>query len=117
MAVIPSMKTRDKAGDFVVVRVEMTGSDTLVYNPAVVQTLLIRNGSAAPAPIVIDGSLVTTSLLPGQGRPIDNSAGFPMTVEPDVTRGVTLSSIRNFLAGDVTVTGGGPDVYAWIVEG
>lgn len=117
MAVIPSMTTRDKSGDFVVVRVEMTGSDTLVYNPAVVQTLFIRNGSNAPAPIVIDGSLVTSTLLPGQGRPVDNSAGFPMSIEPGVTRGVTLSSIRNFLAGDVTVTGCGPDVFGWIVEG
>lgn len=117
MAVIPSMTTRDKSGDFVVVRVEMTGNDTLVYNPAVVQTLFIRNASNAPAPIVIDGSLVTSTLLPGQGRPVDNSAGFPMSIEPGVTRGVTLSSIRNFLAGDVKVTGGGPDVFGWIIEG
>lgn len=117
MALIPSMTTRDKAGDFVVVRVELTGNDTLVYNPAVVQTLFIRNGSIAPAPIVIDGSLVTSVSLPGQGRPVDNSAGFPMTIEPDVTRGVTLSSIRNFLAGTIAVTGGGADIYAWIVEG
>jgi hypothetical protein len=117
MALIASMTTRDKKGDFVVVRTELTGSDTLEYNPNVVQTLFIRNGSNAPAPIVIDGSLVTTVELPGQGRPVDNSAGFPMSIEPDVTRGVTLSSIRNFLAGTISVTGGGPDVYAWIVEG
>lgn len=117
MAVIPSMTTRDKAGDFVVVRVELTGTDSLVYNPAVVQTLFVRNDSAAPAPIVIDGSLVASVSLPGQGRPIDNSAGFPMSVEPGVTRGVTLSSIRNFLAGNVAVTGGGADIFAWIVEG
>lgn len=116
MAVIPSMTTRDKAGDFVVVRVEMTGNDTLIYNPAKVQTLYIRNGSVAPAPIVIDGSLVTQSVVPGQGRPIDNSAGFAMSVEPDVTRAVTLSSIRNFLVGEIAVTGGGADVFAWIVE-
>lgn len=117
MAIIAAMTTRDKSGDFVVVRTELTGNDTLTYNPAVVQTLFIRNGSVAPAPIVIEGSLVTTALLPGQGRPVDNSAGFPMSIEPDVTRGVTLSSIRNFLAGTITVTGGGPDVFAWIVEG
>lgn len=117
MAIIPSMSVRDKAGDFAVVRVELTGTDSLIYNPAVVQTLYIRNGSVAPAPIVIDGSLVTNTSLPGQGRPIDNSAGFAMTIEPDVTRGVTLSSIRNFLAGDVSVTGGGEDVFAWIIEG
>lgn len=117
MAIIPSMTTRDKSGDFPVVRVELTGNDTLVYNPSVVQTLFIRNDSVAPAPIVIDGSLVATTTLPGQGRPIDNSAGFPMSVEPAVTRGVTLSSIRNFLLGEVAVTGGGPGIYAWIVEG
>lgn len=117
MAVIASMTTRDKSGDFVVVRTELTGADSLVYKPAAVQTLFIRNDSAAPAPIVIDGSLVTTALLPGQGRPVDNSAGFAMSVEPGVTRGVTLSSIRNFLAGTVAVTGGGADVFAWIVEG
>lgn len=117
MAVIASMTTRDKAGDFVLVRTELTGTDSLVYNPAAVQTLFIRNDSAAPAAIVIDGSEVTTATLPGQGRPIDNSAGFPMTVEPGVTRGVTLSSIRNFLTGNVAVTGGGADVFAWILEG
>lgn len=117
MAVIASMTTREKQGDFVLVRTELTGNDTLVYNPSAVQTLYIRNGSNAPAPIVIDGSLVSTTSLPGQGRPIDNSAGFPMSVEPGVTRGVVLSSIRNFLVGEVTVTGGGPDVYAWVLEG
>lgn len=117
MAVIASMTTRDKTGDFVVVRTELTGSDSLVYNPLTVQTLFIRNDSIAPVPIVIDGSLVATVNLPGQGRPVDNSAGFAMTVEPGVTRGVTLSSIRNFLLGDVAVTGGTADVFAWIVEG
>ena len=117
MAVIASMTTRDKVGDFVVVRTELTGADTLNYNPSAPQTLFIRNGSDAPAPIVIDGSLVTTASLPGQGRPIDNSAGFPMSIEPGVTRGVVLSSIRNFLLGEIAVTGGGPDVFAWIVEG
>ena len=117
MTVIARMTTRDKQGDFVLVRTELTGADSLVYNPAIIQTLFVRNDSVAPAPIVIDGTLVTTTNLPGQGRPIDNSAGFPMTVEPGVTRGVVLSSIRNFLVGDVSVTGGGADVYAWIVEG
>lgn len=117
MSVITSLTTRDKSGDFVVSRTELTGADTLVYKPALVQTLYVRNDSVAPAPIVIDGSQVATVLLPGQGRPVDNSAGFAMTVEPGVTRAVTLSSIRNFLAGTVAVTGGGADVFAWIVEG
>lgn len=117
MAVIARMTTRDKQGDFAVVPTELTGADTLEYNPAVIQTLFVRNGSASSSPIVIDGTLVTTTNLPGQGRPIDNSAGFSMPVAAGATRGVVLSSIRNFLVGTVAVKGGGTGVFAWIVEG
>lgn len=117
MSLITSLTTRDKVGDFLLTPTELTGADTLTYNSAVTQTLFIRNDSASSAPIVIDGSLVATVVLPGQGRPVDNSAGFAMPVAAGTTRAVTLSSIRNFLAGTVAVTGGGPDVFAWIVEG
>lgn len=117
MTLIASMTTRDKVGDFLLSPTELTGADTLIYNPSMTQTLFIRNDSAASVPIVIDGSLVGSVELPGQGRPVDNSAGYSMPVAAGMTRGVTLSSIRNFLTGTVSVTGGGPDVFAWIVEG
>lgn len=117
MAVIASMTTRDKAGDFEVVPTELTGTDSLVYNAAAVQTLYIRNDTAGVVTLIIDGADVTTVSLPGQGRPIDNSSGYTIALTAGQTRAVVLSSIRNFLSGAVAVTGGAADVFAWIVEG
>lgn len=117
MAVIASVTTRDKAGDFAVAPTELTGTDSLVYNAAAVQTLFIRNGTVGSVTIVIDGADSGSVSLPGQGKPIDNSAGYSITVAAGATRAVVLSSIRNFLKGAVAVTGGAADVEAWIIEG
>jgi len=117
MAVISSITTRDKAGDFAVTPTELTGTDSLVFNAAAVQTLYLQNNTVAEVTIVIDGDGVSTVSLPGQGRPIDNSAGYSIVLAAGATRAVVLSSIRNFLTGAVAVTGGAADVLAWIVEG
>lgn len=117
MAVISSITTRDKVGDFLVNPTTLTGTDSLVYNPGAVQTLFIKNNTVGAVTIVIDGDGVTTANLPGQGRPVDNSAGYSISVAAGATRAVVLSSIRNFLIGAVAVTGGAADVTAWIVEG
>ncbi|MEG1038710.1 MAG: hypothetical protein RSE94_02200 [Pseudomonas sp.] len=117
MAVISSVTTRDKAGDFPITPTELVGTNTLEYNPAAVQTFYVRNGSASPVTLVIDGAGVTTAALPGQGKPIDNSAGYSLTVAAGATRAVVLSSIRNFLIGVVSVTGGAASVQGWVVEG
>jgi hypothetical protein len=117
MTQIATATARDKVGEFEVAPTALTGADTLVYKPSVFQVLYLRNDAVTPVTVTIDGDGVSTIALPGQGKPVDNAAGYPITVLAGQTMGVTLNTIRNFLLGTVNVTGGTTDTHAWIVEG
>lgn len=117
MALIASFTARGKTGEFEIAPTALTGADTLVYNPAVFQVLYLRNDAVSPVTLTFDGDAVTTVALPGQGKPIDNAAGYAITVGAGDIMAVALNSIGNFLKGNVAVTGGAATTDAWIVEG
>lgn len=117
MALISSVSSRGKLGEFEVVPTDLTGTDSLAYKPSVTQVLYLFNSGATPVTLVIDGNGVTTVSLPGQGKPISNAAGYSLTVIAGQTLALVLGTISNFLLGTVAVTGGTADVSAWIVEG
>lgn len=120
MALIKSVTPKAEAGSFDVDPTELTGADTLIYSPrATWQVLYIRNESAGSVDIVLDGDTVSTVTYPGQGGPIDNSAGYTITVPAGAIHAVALNMVKSFLNQDGTataVTGGAADVFAWIHE-
>lgn len=117
MAQIASTSSRGKTAEFQVAATVLTGADTLVYKPSVVQTLFLHNTDVTPQVVTIDGDAVTTVSLGGQGKPINNAAGYAISVPAGAIMAVALGAIRNFLTGNVAVTGGDALVQAWIVEG
>lgn len=116
MAVIAAVTARGKPAEFTIVPTALTGTDSLVYKPSAVQTLYLENTAGAPVTITIDGDAVTTVALPGQGKAINNAAGYAIVVAAGALVAITLGTIRNFLAGNVAVTGGVATTKAWIVE-
>ena len=90
-----------------------TGTDTIT-SEAKTGTMFIRNDSASPATIVIDGAGAGTSFVPGLGN-VNKSAGYSIAVAAGATQVVVLPSINQFLAGTVAVTGGGADVFVAIL--
>jgi len=117
MALIAANTARGKSAEFEVLKTALTGTDTLAYNPSLVQVLYLQNTDVTPQVVTIDGDAVTTVSLPGQGKPINNAAGYAISVPAGAILAVTLASIRNFLAGVVNVTGGDALMSAWIIEG
>lgn len=116
MAVIATVTARGKPAEFPVVPTALSGTDSLVYKPSAVQTLFLQNTDVAPVTITIDGDAVTTVALPGQGKAINNAAGYAITVGAGAIVAIALGTIRNFLTGNVAVTGGAATTKAWIVE-
>lgn len=117
MAEINAVTAQGKTAEFDIASTVLGASATLTYKPRVNQLLVIQNAGVASAAIVIDGADVATVNLPGQGKPVNNAAGYSIIVPAGGRVGVPLSAIRNFLAGVVTLTGGTADTSAWIVEG
>ena len=120
MAAIKSIAPKSSRGSLNVDPTELTGADTLVYDRTKWQTLYIRNESVGSVTITLDGDTVDDVFYPGQGGPIDNSAGYVITVPAGEVHAVALPNIKSFLNQDGTasaVTGGAADVFAWIQEG
>lgn len=119
MAAIKSIIPKTSQGSLNVEPTELTGADTLIYKPNVWQVLYIQNETVGAVNIVIDGDTVTEVNYPGQGGPIDNSAGYTIAVPAGEVHAVALHNIKSFLNPDGTVTavtGGAADVFAWIQE-
>lgn len=117
MALIAAVTPRGKPAEFTVTPTALTGTDSLEYKPSVVQVLYLQNTDVSPVTITIDGADVTTVTLPGQGKAINNAAGYAITVAAGALVAIALGTIRNYLAGAVAVTGGAATTKAWIVEG
>ena len=117
MAAIKTISPKGQRGSLNVDPTELTGADTLVYDRTKWQTLYIRNESVGAVTIVLDGDTVDDVFYPGQGGPIDNSAGYSISVPAGAVHAVALPNIKSFLNQDGTasaVTGGAADVFAWI---
>lgn len=117
MAVIKAIQPGSVNGKFAVGPTDLTGTDSLVYKPAVNQVLYLYNTTASPVTVTIDGDGGTSVSPPGLGGPVDVSAGYAITVAAGTVQAVQLRSISSFLQGTVAVTGGVTGVTAWIQEG
>lgn len=117
MATIATVKPGSVNGPQLVGATVLTGADTLVYKPAVNQTLYISNTTASPVTVTIDGDGGTTISPGGYGGTISVAAGKGITVAAGTIQAVQLRTISAFLQGTVAVTGGVAGVVAWIQEG
>lgn len=83
----------------------LTASDTLTYNTARQQLLLLQNTTGAIVNVTIDGNGGTTVAVPGYGS-VDVSAGKVIAVPANGQTAVKLSAISVYLQGTIAVTGG-----------
>lgn len=105
MAVIAatSLKT---SGVMTITETTLTAADSLVYNESKRPVLTLRNTTASPVVVTIDGSTVTTVAIPGTAETFDAASGKAITVPANGHQAVKLYDIREFLKGTVAVTGG-----------
>lgn len=86
----------------VLVRTNLSGSDTLTYNPGTGQKLVLFGGGAAVT-VNIVGTAPTSPPVPRYGI-FDTSAGKSITVAINNTVIVSLDDIAQYLSGTLQVT-------------
>jgi len=87
----------------------LSASDTIVYEANKRQELLLRNTTASPITVTIDGAGATNVPVRGTGgQTFDTSAGRSMIVPGVIgaTTRVELDSLSSYLLGNILVTGG-----------
>lgn len=102
MAAITSIAS--SSGSFAANEGTLTASDTITYNPAKLQLLVLRNATAGSLTATIDGDGGTTVTVPGLGV-ISVAAGYAVVIPAGETRAVVLSSISSYCQGVVSITG------------
>lgn len=117
MATIAAIQPGSVNGPALVAATALTGTDTLVYKPAINQVLYLSNTTASPVTVTIDGDAGTTISPGGYGGTISVASGKAIAVAAGTIQAVQLRSISAFLQGTVAVTGGVAGVVAWIQEG
>lgn len=90
---------------------ELTGSDDFVGATGI---LYIHNTTGSSQTIVIDGDGSTTVECDGVGD-VDVSGGYSVSVAAGNLAQIPLQDIRAYLSGNIAVTGGVTDVFAWII--
>ncbi len=89
------------------VETTMTASDTLAYDPGAPGSVLtLRNPTGGALSPVITGSQASTSIpVPGWGTV--SAASYAVgSIPAGAARVIPLDSIKEYLAGTVTITGG-----------
>lgn len=88
----------------------LTAADVLVYTPRKNMQMELRNTTASPVVVTLDGSTASNAFpVPGAGNTtVDLSAGKTITVPGVIgaTVMVPLDTMSNYLQGTVAVTGG-----------
>jgi hypothetical protein len=102
MAAIASIAP--SAGAFVANESTLGASDTIAFNTARQQLLVLRNAGGASLTLTIDGDAGTTVTPPGM-PPVSVAAGYAITVPAGETRAVVLASISAYCQGNVVLTG------------
>ncbi len=102
MAAIASIASA--VGSFTANESTLTASDTITFNSAKLQLLVLRNATAGSLTATIDGDGGTTVTVPGVGV-VNVAAGYGITIPAGETRAVVLSSISAYCQGTVTITG------------
>ena len=78
--------------------------------------LFVRNASGATANLTLSGSTSTgTKNCPGGGQ-IDLSTPVPVSVPNGEIHALDLNSVRDFLQGAITVTGGAANIFAYVLD-
>lgn len=94
-----------QVGAFAVTEVTLTSSDTLTFEPSKKQLLILRNDTAGALTATIDGDGGTTVAVDGVGS-VSVAAGLAVAVPANSVRAVVLTTVRHYLQGVVSVTGG-----------
>lgn len=102
--------TNEDYGATTVTVTELTGTDTLTDKSG---SLYVFNQSASSVDLLIDGDGGTTVNTDKVGA-VDVSGGFTLTVAAGALVKQPLGQISGYLSGDVDVTGGTADVFAWV---
>lgn len=91
--------------------VDSDGADSLVYNSQGNQSLFITNNTGVSATLNIIGSTAPADYpCSGTGETNDLTGGYPVTIVDGGSVNIQLSSIKAWLPGDVTITGGATGV-------
>lgn len=103
MAAIASIDAT-QAGDFAAAISTLSADDTITFNAAKKQLLVLRNPTGGSLTATVDGSTGTTVNVPGVGA-LDVSGGKAIVVGAGLSRAVVLSSISAYCQGVVHITG------------
>ena len=94
------------SGAIQVTETTLTASDTFTYDRSKEPVLTIRNDTASPITVNIDGDGATTKVVGGIGS-VDLTGGYdtPAIAAGDVYA-IRLNTIFEYLSGTIAVTGG-----------
>ena len=109
--IVPTVATN---GAYTATQTTMTASDTMAVTGNL-QTLILNNSTAGILNVIIDGDGGTTVNVDGLGA-VDVSAGLTINMPIGAVKIVKLSTIREYLKGNVTLTGG-TGIKAILVNG
>ncbi len=104
MAAITPIIPATGGGAFLATATTLTSSDTIPYNAAKKQLLVVSNATGSSVTLKIDGDAGTTVNLPGIG-PVTVSGGYDIIIANGTSRAVILSTISAYTQGVVTLTG------------
>lgn len=93
-------------GQFTVTETTLGASDTFAYDSNQKYLMILRNTTASPVTVTVDGSGASNAIpVPGYGN-VDATAGKALTVPANGVIAVRLATISAFLQGTIAVTGG-----------
>ena len=92
----------------------LTGADTFTYDAS--GTLVVRNSTGASVTLTITGSTATTIKAVDGGGLVSLSTGVSIPVAAGSVKSIKLGSIRDYLTGTISVTGGAAGVFAYILK-
>lgn len=104
MAAIASINAA-VSGVFTATRTTLTASDTITYDPTKLQLLVLHNPTGGALNVTIDGDGGTTVPIDGLGS-VSVASGLAVSVPAGEARAVKLSTVRHYLQGVVSLTGG-----------
>lgn len=103
MAAITSIDA-GQVGPFAAAITTLSADDTITFNPAKKQLLVLTNTTAGSLTATIDGSTGTTVSVAGIGS-VDVSAGKAIVVGVGLSVAVMLNTISAYCQGVVHITG------------
>jgi len=95
----------NQAAHYAVAEQTLTADDTLAFNSAKKQLLILRNDTGGLLTATVDGDGGTTVNAPGLGA-VSVAAGYALAVAAGARVAVELSKIGAYCKGVVHVTGG-----------